>query len=211
MSSHADLMRKAVLGLLSSEERILGGGGLEMKKIIDYAAARFHGPGDGCSWHDAEACAEYVFGSLSYDWFIYVTGDGRVYLTPDRIPGRHKLRNAQPELPPLPATASPIEILFWDAHRKLRLPELSGLVPQYPVNRYRLDFALPDLKTGIELDGFASHSSTTDIANDRKRQRALETRGYRIVRFGGQEVHQDAEACVRQTAELVRKWNGDGL
>lgn len=104
----------------------------------------------------------------------------------------------------LPDTATPIERQFWGAHQQLRLPELDGLVFQHPMTRYRIDFALPARKIGIELDGFASHSSTADIARDRNRQRALESFGWYIIRFGGSEVHHDAESCVRQAASLIR-------
>lgn len=108
----------------------------------------------------------------------------------------------------LPQNASPIEQQFWAAHWKLGIPALAGLVPQHPVGRYKIDFALPDIKVGVELDGFASHSSTTAIAKDRRRQRELEAAGWRIIRFGGQEVHKDAEGCVQQVAYLVSRRNG---
>ncbi len=100
---------------------------------------------------------------------------------------------------------SPIERSFWDAHQRLNLPELHGIFPQVHALQYKIDFGRADWKIGIELDGFATHSSTTAIANDRQRQRALEAEGWRIIRFGGQEIHRDADACVRQAAELVRK------
>lgn len=103
---------------------------------------------------------------------------------------------------------SPIEKSFWNAHQKLALRELAGLVPQHPVGRFFLDFALPGLKIGIELDGFATHSSTADIARDRQRQRAIEAAGWRIIRFGGAEVHRDAAACVQQAAALLAKLIG---
>jgi len=100
---------------------------------------------------------------------------------------------------------SPIEESFWRAHRKLRLRPLAGLEKQYGVGRYRLDFAIPRLLVGIELDGHRTHSSTTAIAEDRRRQRWLEGNGWYIIRFGGQEVFVDAEGCVREAADLVRR------
>lgn len=103
---------------------------------------------------------------------------------------------------------SPIERQFWDAHTWLALPELKGLVPEYRTAGFRIDFALPELKIGIELDGFASHSSTKDIVRDRQRQRALEAAGWYIIRFGGSEVHHDAERCARQAATLVATRRG---
>ena len=99
---------------------------------------------------------------------------------------------------------SPIEDMFWFAYRELKPRELRGLVTQYRVGRYRLDFALPRIKIGIELDGHWSHSSTTAIAHDRRRQRNLEAAGWRVIRFGGREVYNDPRQCVRDTAQLVR-------
>src|SRR4051794_29512603 len=93
---------------------------------------------------------------------------------------------------PIPArslTYSPIEIKFWKAYNAAKPTGLRGLVRQYPVGRYRLDFALPRHKIGIELDGHTTHSSPSAIAADRKRQRALEEWGWYIIRFGGAEVH----------------------
>lgn len=107
-------------------------------------------------------------------------------------------------IPKLPDSASPIEQQFWNACLQVKAPELRGLIPEYQAGQYRIDFALPEHKTGIELDGFATHSSTADIARDRRRQRDLEAAGWYIIRFGGSEVHHDAESCVRQAARLVR-------
>jgi very-short-patch-repair endonuclease len=109
---------------------------------------------------------------------------------------------------PFPESATPIEQAFWTAHQQLRLPELRGLVAQHQAGRFRIDFALPALMIGIELDGFASHSSTADIARDRMRERWLQANGWRIIRFGGSEVHHDAGECVRQAAYLVRVIEG---
>ncbi|MEV7849569.1 DUF559 domain-containing protein [Streptomyces sp. NPDC088183] len=69
--------------------------------------------------------------------------------------------------------------------------------------RYRIDFALPNDKIGIELDGYIWHSDRKAFTQDRARQRCLELGGWRIIRFSGAEVNADASACVRQAAELV--------
>lgn len=101
---------------------------------------------------------------------------------------------------------SPIEQSFWRSHQKLRQHALAGLVRQYKVGPYRLDFALPYKKVGIELDGHLTHSSPGAIADDRRRQRWLESQGWYIIRFGGQEVFVDADDCVRQAAYLVFRY-----
>jgi len=98
---------------------------------------------------------------------------------------------------------SPIEVMFWNAYTAMRPRALRGLVRQHQTGRYRIDFALPAQRFGIELDGHATHSSPAAIAADRRRQRELEEMGWHIVRFGGQEVYQDAAVCVRSAARLA--------
>lgn len=104
---------------------------------------------------------------------------------------------------PLPGKVSPIEDKFWVACQRLGSPVLSGLVFQHPVGRYKIDFALPRRKIGIELDGFRNHSSTEDIEKDRYRQRFLEGHGWYIIRFGGREVTRDPDYCAQQAAWLA--------
>ena len=103
-------------------------------------------------------------------------------------------------MPPVPlvSESSPIERRFWDAYTLLKPPELAGLVREYEVfgGRRRIDFAIPARMIGIELDGHATHSSARAIADDRQRQRALESAGWRIIRLGGAEVYADANSCV---------------
>lgn len=95
---------------------------------------------------------------------------------------------------------SPAETVFWDAYRKAVPSELTGLVAQYKVGRYRLDFAIPHRRMGIEIDGLQYHSSQESIIKDRRRQRELEQQGWRIVRFAAKEVFDNADECVRQAA-----------
>ncbi|MER5424086.1 DUF559 domain-containing protein [Streptosporangium roseum] len=102
-------------------------------------------------------------------------------------------------------TTSPIESSFWKAHKRQKQPALCDLVCQHPVlgGRYRIDFAIPDKKIGIELDGYTWHSSKEAFTKDRQRQRELEADGWRIIRFSGAEVNQDVDACVQQAAALI--------
>lgn len=102
---------------------------------------------------------------------------------------------------------SPIEKRFWEAHLRGRHVALSGLRSQVSAlaGKYRIDFALPRLKVGIELDGYTWHSSKEAFTKDRQRQRDLEADGWRLIRFSGAEVNGDVEACVRQAAEQVAR------
>lgn len=157
---------------------------------------KYYGHDEGCydfNGHGMAADAARIDGFENPDW---EDPEFRAWLDKEYGPA---------PVPVLPRNASPIERRFWDAHLRLSLPELAGLEPQYQVGRYRIDFALPARKIGIELDGFRNHSSTADIAKDRKRQRELEELGWYITRFGGSEVHRNAAECVRQAARLASK------
>ncbi len=99
---------------------------------------------------------------------------------------------------------SPVEEVFWEAYRKSSPSSLGGLVAQHVLGRFRLDFAIPEKKIGIELDGFEYHSSQDSIIKDRQRQREIEEQGWRIVRFAAKEVFDDPEGCVKQAALWVQ-------
>ncbi len=99
---------------------------------------------------------------------------------------------------------SPIEESFWNAWSKSFQSDFK-LIPQHPIGKYRVDFAHASSKTVIELDGFASHSSTEDIANDRKRQRWLEEQGWYVIRFGGKEISSDAAHCAEETWQILAR------
>lgn len=94
---------------------------------------------------------------------------------------------------------SEIERLFRE-EAAIVWPTVPALVQEHWVTAggqsYRLDFAVPSMMLAIELDGHATHSSTAAIAHDRKRQRDLEDAGWKVRRYGGQEVTRDAGAVV---------------
>jgi very-short-patch-repair endonuclease len=98
---------------------------------------------------------------------------------------------------------SEAERRVWDAHVQMNLQQLSGLVTQHDLIRYRLDFALPDQRIGFEVDGYAYHSDKKTFEKDRKRHRELELAGWRIVRFTGKEACETPERVVLEMAKAV--------
>jgi very-short-patch-repair endonuclease len=119
---------------------------------------------------------------------------------------RQMTRSRRPRrVAPLPETSrceSPLELAFLHAMRKH--DDLIMFCPNLPVmnGRYRIDFADYRRLIGIEIDGHAYHSDKETFTKDRARQRDLERAGWRIVRYSGQEVHRDADACVAD----LRAW-----
>lgn len=111
---------------------------------------------------------------------------------------------------PVTPRQSPVEELFWKAHQAKRLPPLDGLIREMAVlgGKYRLDFALPDKQVGIEIDGYKYHGegqnqSHDQFTKDRGRWREIERDGWRLCRFAGREVYQDADWCVNEAASYV--------
>ena len=52
----------------------------------------------------------------------------------------------------------------------------------------RVDFAYPELRLTIEVDGFAAHSTVDAFGRDRARQNALVAAGWTVLRFTWTEV-----------------------
>ena len=111
---------------------------------------------------------------------------------------------------------TPIEMdaWFWIL-QKGRTP----FYPQYPVGKYIIDFGMPHLKIGLELDGKAYHDKDKDYARDKE----LKSLGWTIIRVTGKEmvrsqpdeIHAFHEMDdIRQASPILNKWlrtTGEGV
>ena len=73
------------------------------------------------------------------------------------------------------------------------------VVSQYPIRDrfgYILDFAIPDLKIDIEVDGEAWHPEGN--SRDRKRNWFLKNKGWTILRFKGDEIKNNVQECLEK-------------
>lgn len=93
---------------------------------------------------------------------------------------------------------SPLEQMFYE----LAFLDLH-LYPQHPVGRYRLDFAIPDKRIAIELDGHDYHKTKYQRTHDARRDRWLFGQGWHVLRFTGTEIHQDLDRCISEICALV--------
>ena len=100
---------------------------------------------------------------------------------------------------------SPAEVAFWQVASGV----LPGLVRQYHVQgtRYHLDFALPTEMIGIEVDGYAWHSTRQQRQHDSQRDRILMGLGWRVLRFTASEVTRNADRCAEEVLMLLKKCN----
>lgn len=107
---------------------------------------------------------------------------------------------------PEPAFSSEIERKFWKAMDGR--PLATGMVAQFEYQRvggrtFRPDFAIPQHKIAIELDGFKHHATPEAFAADLDRQREMERDGWRFVRFTGKEINADVMKCVSDAEQFI--------
>lgn len=94
-----------------------------------------------------------------------------------------------------------------DAERRLwsvlRNRQLAGCKfrRQHPVGIYALDFAAPERRLAIEVDG-GQHAGS---ASDQVRTRCLEQQGWRVLRVWNNDVLANTEGVMRQIVEALGK------
>jgi hypothetical protein len=110
---------------------------------------------------------------------------------------------AEAHLPQLAACASELEIDFVLLCERFRLPLPE---PNPRIGRYRPDMLWREPMLIVELDGRDAHSGPAQLGADARRQAELEGRGYTVIRFGWDEVHEEAE----RVAATVRAALGAG-
>lgn len=96
---------------------------------------------------------------------------------------------------------SPLEEYFYKAC-KLGYPHIN-LIPQHPVYYWRLDFAHLPSKTAIEIDGKKYHSAPKKLAEDRRRQNAIEREGWTFIRLSGSEVYSQITKSVENAVKFI--------
>jgi very-short-patch-repair endonuclease len=82
--------------------------------------------------------------------------------------------------------------------------------PQAQIGAYRVDFLFDDFHENkrrliiVELDGHDWHERTkAQATRDKKRDRALVTAGYRVLRFTGSEIYASPGECLQEVIEAI--------
>jgi len=96
---------------------------------------------------------------------------------------------------------SPIELKFY----VFALNSIPGLKPQIRIGDYRVDFAIPNKRIVIEVDGHAFHSTRNQRTRDAKRERELVLKGWKVIRFTGSEIHKDVFGCINDAKLIVER------
>lgn len=83
-----------------------------------------------------------------------------------------------------------------------------GWVSDYPYHIYRLDFAFPELKIDLEVDG-STHKIEDVIIKDNKRNKFLIDDGWLVIRIPALEVTRKIDQFIEKLKQIVedRKTN----
>jgi very-short-patch-repair endonuclease len=74
---------------------------------------------------------------------------------------------------------------------------------QHRIGPYYADFASLTHRIVVEVDGYEHHSTREAFLADRIRERRIQARGWRVIRFAASEVQHDSHAVVREIIELT--------
>ncbi|HVC32048.1 MAG TPA: DUF559 domain-containing protein [Chloroflexota bacterium] len=75
---------------------------------------------------------------------------------------------------------------------------------QYPVLNYRIDFALPPQRLGVEIGGWSWRAWTRPNAVERReREQSLGAEGWAILWFTGDEIVHHLERSVDEVARVI--------
>jgi very-short-patch-repair endonuclease len=114
------------------------------------------------------------------------------YNTENRKSLRKKLRKSMPKG----------EILLW---QKLKTKQLGyKFRRQYGVGPFVLDFYCREIRLGIEVDGL-THDHTKQVVYDRERQKYLEAKKIKIIRFNSEEIFKDTDNVVERIFLVCQK------
>lgn len=98
--------------------------------------------------------------------------------------------------------ATPAEQRLWRLLRNRQLDDRK-FRRQHPIGRYIVDFYCAEERLAIELDG-AVHDDPARAEADYRRQRALEARGIRVLRFENRIVFEQPEAVLEAIRSCLR-------
>jgi very-short-patch-repair endonuclease len=89
--------------------------------------------------------------------------------------------------------------------RLLRTSSLPKPVRQFPLGRFRLDFAWPSARIGCECDGFEHHGSRLAWKRDRARLAAIEVARWRIVHVTWADVTEAPKQTLERLAYALSR------
>jgi len=104
-------------------------------------------------------------------------------------------------------TESPVEtkLLQLIRARGLPLPMLQYMVSDGGRVVARLDFAYPDRRVAIEVDGFRHHDTRATFDEERARANDIEALGWRLLRVTAAHVERDPDAVIAWIERVLER------
>lgn len=110
----------------------------------------------------------------------------RKYLAenPEKVPYRlnHSSKRSYPEIC--------FEKALTDAN-------ITGWISEYPFGVYSFDFAFPNQRIDVEIDG-STHTLPNVKNIDANRDKLAEEHGWKVIRFTAKEIKKDVKYCINQ-------------
>lgn len=97
-------------------------------------------------------------------------------------------------------TESEAERLFAEL---LTLHGITGWYPQLAFRGYAIDFAFPEFKLAVEINGWAFHRSQKRWMSDQNKSNALTASGWSVLNYSWHHLTEDPEALITAVAELI--------
>ena len=88
-----------------------------------------------------------------------------------------------------------VELKLWNAVRAHRLMDL-GFRRQFPIGNFIVDFACPQKRIIVELDG-SQHNEPDALRYDMARTGFLEKSGWTVLRFANDDVLNDIDGVCQ--------------
>jgi very-short-patch-repair endonuclease len=123
-----------------------------------------------------------------------------VLFTLPRLNGRSKIVAWLAEHEATPAESG----LERELHRVLPAEGFSGFTTQLWVGKRRIDAAFVDAKLAVEMDSYLHHSSRSDWAKHKRKQRDLVAAGWRVLPVTKEDLREDRATFVLRLREALR-------
>ena len=117
-----------------------------------------------------------------------------------RRKGAGKIRAILTDAPGL--TLSEAERVLRGLLRQAGLPQPTT---NYPIGRYRADFAWPDHQPVVEYDGFNTHAHRKAFHHDRRRNAVIAAKGWSILPVTADQLRNEPLAVVARIAEALAR------
>lgn len=105
-------------------------------------------------------------------------------------------------MPELAKTKSPLEdrFLFVCEDYEIELPR-----PNFEIAGYEVDAVWPERLLAVELDGRKEHGTPGAVVRDRRRELAIRSAGFELIRYGSEQIdHDHANTAIDLKAALLR-------